>query len=146
MATENEIKFVLDHLQESIPTRFFNTINEGYIGMGAVLQYLYEADGAVTAGDISEYMQVSTARVAVLLRKMNSQGLITKSEDAHDARVVNVKLSLDGQKKAEEIKTNIYRELAFVIDGIGMNKLSEFIEISDEIKQLINKVRVNEKK
>lgn len=137
MATSREIEFVLDHLQRSHPERFFKTISEGNAGVGAVLKYLHDSPDSVTAGSISEYMQVSTARVAVLLRKMNAQGLITKREDANDARVMIVSISPKGEEKAEEMKSHLYHEIDTVIDRVGMNRIMEFITISDEIKQVI---------
>lgn len=137
MATSKEIEFVLDHLQRSHPERFFKTISEGNAGVGAVLKYLHESHDPVTSGSISEYMQVSTARVAVLLRKMSAQGLITKHEDKNDARVMIVNISPKGEEKAEEMKSRLYQEISTVINEVGMERIMEFIKISDEIKNVI---------
>ena len=78
MATQDEVELILENLQEVHPAEFFKTLNEENAGIGAVLRYLNEAEGDVTAGNISKYLHVSTARVAVLLKKMAVQGLVTK--------------------------------------------------------------------
>lgn len=143
MATNAEIEFVLNNIQASYPESFFKMISERNAGVGAVLKYLYESHTPVTAGSISEYMQVSTARVAVLLRKMNAQGLIIKHEDKNDARVIIVQLSEKGEEKAVEMRTHVYKEIEMVINKVGMDRLADFFTISNEIQKAIAETQID---
>lgn len=144
MATQQEIELVWNRLQDVHPEQFFKTIDEGNAGVGAVLKYLHEAHDSVTAGSISEYCGVSTARVAVLLRKMTAQNLIIKHGNAKDARVMMIRLSPKGEEKAKKMKLHAYEEIGAVIDRIGMDKFNEFITILNEIRQTIDMIPMEE--
>ena len=112
-------------------------MDEVQVGIGAVLRLLYDSDEAVTAGKISEELEVSTARVAVLIRKMVSKGLITKEQDTRDARVTIVRLTDFGRQAFEETRDDIYRKTGMVIDTVGEDRLIEFISVAEEIKDTI---------
>ncbi|MDE6372091.1 MAG: hypothetical protein K2L61_00955, partial [Clostridia bacterium] len=70
MADIKDVEFVFKTLSESRPTELNNRMNDTQAGIGAVLKILSETDRAVTCGEIAKRMEVSTARVAVLLKKM----------------------------------------------------------------------------
>ena len=70
MATPEQIASILSQLVALHPADCFKPIDAANAGLGAVLRLLYLADQPVTAGTISEKLHVSTARVAVLLKKL----------------------------------------------------------------------------
>ena len=134
MATQEQIKTLLDELLQADPTDFQKRMDEVSYGIGAVLRFLYFSEGTVvTAGKISEYMGISTARVAVLLKKMTAKGLIEKEHDAADARVTVVTLSDTGRAAVEKMRGNLYAHIGKLIDGIGMDRMMEFVEVIKEI-------------
>ena len=93
MATEAQIETVLKRVEKARPAHFFKCMDEVQVGIGAVLRLLYKSEETVTAGKISDVLEVSTARVAVLIKKMVSKGLITKEQGVKDARVTIVRLT-----------------------------------------------------
>lgn len=133
MATNEQIEILLEKLKQAPPSEYFQKFDMNAAGIRAILKLLNETDSKVTAGKISERMNVSTARVAVLLRKMEAKGLIEKERDITDARVVVVKLSEHGKQVADKFKENVYTHISELIDKIGMEKMLEFAEISNEI-------------
>lgn len=137
MATQEEVELVVAHLNKSHPIEFFRTMNENQAGIGAVLRFLYEAAGTVTAGRISEFMGVSTARVAVLLKKMEAKGLIEKERAAEDARVTIVRLSEAGETKVLQMQEALSGQINTIIDKVGMEKLLEFIATSEKIRDAV---------
>lgn len=136
MATQEQIEMLLRQLKKAPPSELFKSIDENTAGIRAILHYLNETSGTVTAGKISEHMNVSTARVAVLLKKMTERGLIEKGSDPSDARVVVVKLSEDGKGMAEKMRNNVYSQVGAMIDKVGMERMMEFAEISNEIHSM----------
>ena len=72
MATQKQIDDIVQIFNCERPKMPLRDINAVNMGVGAVIRYLHESKGEtdVTAGDISEFLHVSTARVAVLLRKI----------------------------------------------------------------------------
>lgn len=138
MATNEEIETLLQKLKKAPPSECFQNFDMNTAGIRAILKMLSETDEKVTAGMISEKMNVSTARVAVLLKKMVAKGLIEKENDEADGRVVLVKLSESGKQAADELKSDMYAKIGNIIDKIGMERMLEFAEISKEIHSVIS--------
>ncbi len=81
MATKSQIEMVLREFKKIHPPHpvgLLQRIDETQEGVGAVLCLLHESDETVTAGRVSEVLGVSTARVAVLLKKWRQRGLSQK--------------------------------------------------------------------
>lgn len=136
MADPEQIEQVIKMLDDARPTDFFKKMDETKLGIGAVIKLLHKNDGRATAGQISESLGISTARVAVLIRKMAAKGLVEKQTDANDARVTVVCMTEQGWQFANEMKEKMYRNVEAVIEKIGIEKLMEFIELSKIIKSV----------
>lgn len=135
MATKEQIDFIISELPKAHPANFFKIFNDSNTGIGFAVKLLYSAeDNRLSAGAISEAMGVSTARVAVLLKKMESKGLITRESDRADARVTVVCLSEAGKTASRQMQENMLRHISYVIDRVGMEKLKQFIDLSVEVK------------
>ena len=137
MANRETVEMILKKMEGSNPVDFFKSVNELQMGIGAVLQILQKSQGVVTAGQISEEMGVSTARVAVLLKKMAARGLITKEKGVMDGRVTIVRLTKSGENIASKMRHEMWVQVEKIIDSIGEEKVLEFIEISNEIRNIV---------
>lgn len=137
MVSREQIELLRKQLWEAVPMEFCKQIDQKQVGMEAILQLLLEADQTVTAGMLSEAMNVSTARMAVLLRKMSEKGLIVKETHALDGRVTVVRLTEHGEAIAGKKREEALRQIGAVIDKVGMERMQEFIRISKEIKEVI---------
>ena len=139
MATTEQIEALMEQLKKAPPAECFQNFDMSTAGIRAILKILNETDRKVSAGDLSEYMNVSTARIAVLLKKMEAKGLIEKEHDLSDGRVVVVKLSNQGKELADKFKANLYAHIGEMIDKIGMDRMLEFAAVSNEIQSLMKK-------
>lgn len=81
MTTEEQIQLLLSELKKVPPSQLFQSIDSSTVGMRVILLNLGDTDRIVTAGMVSDYMHVSTARIAVLLKKMEAKGLLEKERD-----------------------------------------------------------------
>lgn len=136
MATQEQIDQIAKILRQTPPAPFFQKVSESQVGIGAVMGYLSEVDTDATAGEIAAFMGVSSARVAVLLKKMVAQGLIVKERSATDARVTIVHLTESGAETARRMKDSMCEKIAEVIDKIGMERLLDFLKTAGEIARL----------
>ena len=109
MATPEQIASILSQLVALHPADCFKPIDAANAGLGAVLRLLYLADQPVTAGTISEKLHVSTARVAVLLKKLVAKGLVTKGRDPVDARVTVVALTPLGAQTVQDLADHMHQ-------------------------------------
>lgn len=137
MATEEQIKLLWEELRKAPPSEQFENIDKSNVGIRAILKYLSEANETVTAGKISDHMNVSTARVAVLLKKMVAKGLIERTSDPIDRRIVVVRLSEHGAETAEKVREGLYEHIGAMIDKVGMERMLEFAAISKEIRDVM---------
>lgn len=138
MATTAQIERMLAELEGIHPVAFFRRMDETQAGIGAVLRLLHTSEEEITAGKISEVLNISTARVAVLIRKMAAKGLITKARSSADARVTMVGLTELGVRTVEEMRREMYRQMGLVIDAVGEERLREFLKIATEIRAAVN--------
>ena len=138
MATKEQIQRIFQKMQECHPAELFRCMDDTKAGLGAVLRILYTAKEPVTAGMISEKMGISTARVAVLLKKLEAKGLIIKEHAARDARVTRVRLTEHGAEMILEWWDKICERMGNIIDRIGEERLLEYIEIGNEIRQIMS--------
>jgi len=140
VATKAQIEMVLEEFKKvhpPHPSGFLRRIDERHEGTGAVLCLLHDSRDTVTAGKISEVLGVSTARVAVLLKKMAAKGLITKERAPSDARVTVVALTEQGKETVQWIEEEIFHQMGVVIDKVGEARVLEFITIAKEIQKAV---------
>ncbi len=137
MATKEQVEFVFENLLKVRDDNFLKEINVTKAGVGAVIKILHESDKPVSAGAISKIMGVSTARVAVLLRKMQAKGLIVKESDCTDARKTLVSLSETGRAISKKMKEEVYAHIDTVIEKVGIEKLTTFLTLSEEIRKVL---------
>ena len=137
MATTEQIEALLEQLEKAPPSEHFQHIDKNTVGIRAILKYLSETSEKVTAGKIGEHIKVSTARVAVLLKKMEAKDLIKKEQDPDDGRIVIVKLSEQGKQTAITARKEVCRSIGEMIDKVGMDRMLEFAAISNEIHSIM---------
>lgn len=143
MATNEQIEVMFNKLERIRIAHFLKRFDDVQAGIGAVLRMLYLSQGTmVTAGKISEVLGISTARVAVLLKKLSAKGLITKEHDIVDARITVVKLTELGKKTVLEIQQEMYQQMGIIIDKVGEERLLEFIDIFNEIEDAVEPPKI----
>lgn len=140
MPTQAQVERILGLLRESNPEGCFKKMNEATMGVGAVLMYLRKAREPVSAGQISHSMNVSTARMTVLLKKMEGRELLVTGSSPTDARMRVVRLSQRGERAAARLEEELYDQTAYLIERVGMERLIEFASISGEIQAVLNEL------
>lgn len=128
MATQEQIDLVISKWDCRIPQKITKHVDESTMGIGAVLRILAQSDEIMTAGMISEKLLISTARVAVLLKKLEAKGLVEKAKSPDDGRITIVKLTEKGYNTVLQMQQGMYQQIGRVIDSIGLEKSLDFIE------------------
>lgn len=139
MATQEQVEALLAAMHKAPPSEKYQKMDRSSMGIRAILKYLSRENQRATAGEISRALGVSTARVAVLLKKMVSRGLLEKQSDPADGRLVVVCLSQQGKDAAEQLHREICGLLGSLIDEIGMERMLEFAAVSNEIHGIIKR-------
>ena len=65
---------------------------------------LFKGERYLTVKDLAQKLDVAKSRVTKIVDGLINKGLVERIEDPKDGRIVLVKLTLEGQKKSEEIE------------------------------------------
>ena len=135
--TGTEAKELLEKIRSSRPQDFFGKLDTVLTGVGYVLTYLDSADGVVLAGDLARELNVSTARIAALLNKMERNGLVMRTGTPDDARKTVVEITQAGRIFLHERQKELMRMADVLIEKVGKDDINEFIRISGEIRNAL---------
>ena len=140
MVTREQVMHVLNKLKANKPTMLFSKVDETSVGMNFILLYLSENAEDVYASTIADKMEISRARVAVLIQKLINRGLIEKQESNHDARIAMLKLTKQGQEEIKHCKDHMISNVTKVIEEVGIDEVYKFIETSAKIKNILDEL------
>ena len=137
MTKKEEAQEFLQKMRSCRSQPFFSKLDESQRGIGFVLAYLSEAKGEIIAGDLARELNVSTARIAALLRKMEKNGLIERHSAKTDARQTVVELTQAGTEYSDKIKAQTLKKAELLIEKVGKEDLDQFIRILQKIKKAL---------
>lgn len=112
-----------------------NVLQDGFSGIYLVLKLLHENKSALSAGDISASLGVSTARTAVALATLEKKGFIKKSKFHLDARKTMVELTQNGQLALLERKNELFDIMKKFLNKLDRDEKVCFYNI---IKKLLS--------
>lgn len=138
MASRAEVFEVMGKLHDCNSLEFFKMIDEIDSGMGYIMLKLYNAKDEVYAIDLSVDMQISRARVTMLLRKLISRGFVVKQRSKVDARKEIISITNKGRDEVNHIKQKVLNNVTKLIDSLGIDKVNQFLELSREIKNVLH--------
>ena len=133
MATQEQVDEIIRLAERVHSSDAFRCMDEANAGIGGTMRMLAEARGAgtvVTAGDIAEKLGVTTARVAALLKRLESKGLIARRRSQADARVTEVVLTDEGAARVQAFRAQV----AMLVDELGEDRLRAFFITASEIR------------
>ncbi len=93
-------------------------------GMGVVLFALYEQDG-VSIKDLAERSQLACSTLTGLLQRMEDAGLITRTRDATDGRLVRVTLTSVARKLEDKCRELAQHMTNISEQGIGLRNIEK---------------------
>lgn len=137
MTSREDAQEFLRKLRSCRAKSFFGKMDESQRGIGFILVYLEEATGEVIAGDLARELNVSTARIAALLKTMEKNGLIIRYRSSADARQTVVEITGEGREYTRQMKEQIIEKAEMLIEKVGKEELEEFIRISRKIKEAL---------
>ena len=133
VCTREEAIELIGRLYACRPKDYFGKIDDSRKGSGFILICLHGSDHDVLAGELAKELNVSTARIAALLKTMEKNGLVERFHPASDARQTVVRLTAAGNDEAEKLKECIIEKTMHLVDRVGRKDLDEFIRISGKI-------------
>lgn len=104
-----------------------------------MLQCIAQHGGDVLPSEISQEMEISSARVAAALNSLEHKGLITREIDQSDRRRILVKLTPAGRKSTEEHQKAVIADTADMLSLLGTEDAKELVRITGKLAEMIPK-------
>ncbi|VEU80987.1 MarR family winged helix-turn-helix transcriptional regulator [Haploplasma axanthum] len=117
-------------------------INSTFAGERFIMQLLTMKKEDITPGDISNEMNISTARVAAILNSLESKGYIRREVNQVDRRKIIVKLTDKGEKYAKKIINTIVSDVAGLLSKLGQEDATELIRLTRKISSIMEEKEV----
>ena len=128
---------MLDKMHAQYKSTAFKQIHEALHGGAFILQYIALNGGSVLPGDICLKMNISSARVAVVLNSLEKKGLITRKIDENDRRKVIVSITADGRESAEKQYNHIIEGASKMLGLLGENDAKEYVRIMGKMMDIM---------
>ncbi len=128
---------VMERLHRKPSDEVMKKFNNDNAGIGCMLKYLSDIGRPVSAGEISSFMRVSTARVSVLIRKMQEKDFIVRENSSEDARKLMISLSEKGVSECNRRQEEMIELFSRIIDEVGKDRIEEFISVAQVIKSIV---------
>lgn len=138
MDKREQVFNIIKKLKENKPAKVFKKVSDDLdSGVRFILMYLMDSMGEVYASSISDVMNISRARVGILLNKMETKGYITKEASDKDARIEVINLTNKGLNRCNEIKREIEEYITIILEKIGYDELNNFLDTACKIKNVL---------
>lgn len=112
-------------------------IDETLRGEIFVLLYIFKKGDNVLPGDISNKMNISSARVAAILNNLENKGFISRQIDKSDRRRILVHLTPEGIELAEKRNKMTVNTAARTLELLGEQDAKELVRIMGRLAKLI---------
>ncbi len=134
--TENFIRRVATLIKLGRPMRYSSFAR----GSMRILNYLHSQPEPVCAGELSDILDASSARVAAVLRSLEGKGYIARSIDSRDRRKVLVHITEAGEKLIQIRNRELDQYFAQIVDELGEEDAREGLRILDRIIEIAERL------
>lgn len=138
MNLEETAELLFQQLKSEPQTSLTDVLNDFNRGEVGVLSYLAFDKDEASAGELSEKLNVTTARVASILNSLEHKGYIKRKEDYFDKRRTLVIITNKGKTLAIDIKKEIINKIIKVIREVGYDEIKEYAKIALKIKKILD--------
>ena len=105
------------------------------------LLYLKDRGDFVLPSEISEEMNISSARVANILNNLENKGLALRQIDKEDRRRILVTLTEEGKEKASLHMEKVIQNITGMLELLGEEDAKDFVRITKKMIDLAPKFK-----
>jgi len=135
-----EMALELLNTMQSLPRiQSQKNIFEAMQGESFILGFIASQNSDVLPGEISQKMNVTSARIANALNSLEEKGLITRQIDKKDRRKILVNITKKGKGIAEQNKQAILETASKLLEHLGEKDAKEYIRIVRKLSELVPK-------
>jgi len=98
-------------------------------------------DKVLTVGELARRMGLSNSRLTRIIDGLVNKGLIKRYPGIKDRRVIEIKLTIKGEKKKDILQKSCFSVYKEIIDCIPVEKSKKVISVLEELQIAIMKTR-----
>ena len=110
-----------------------------------ILSYLYQQQAPVQPGELCQILDASSARVAAVLKRLESKGQIERWMDTDDRRKILVCITPAGAGLVEARRGEMQDYIAEIIDRLGEDDAREGLRILARILDIAEQMEFDSK-
>ena len=108
------------------------------------LVHLLFREGGISAGQIAERLGIKPASVTGLTDRLVCRGLIERTHDRDDHRIVHLDLTAAGRQLVEEVEATVSAYLARVFERMGETAVRRLVDSLEAFRAAVDSVEAPE--
>ncbi len=133
MKKEELMSDIISVLSDLSKKNILSIFQSNLKGENFLLAHLFESGGESTPGRLAEFLNVSAARIAAILRSLENKSLIERFIDGNDKRHVIVKLTEQGKERVNSIRNEMIHHASETLENLGEEDSAELVRILKKI-------------
>ncbi|WP_314059637.1 transcriptional regulator [uncultured Vagococcus sp.] len=122
----------------------FSRIEKSHQGETMVIKFLDLIGEPTSPKHLAESLNLSSARIAVLLGSLEKKGQVARNMDPNDRRRISVTLTDCGKKAANAEKKEMHDKIIKIFNQMGEEDTNKFVELMTKFVDYSHKLSVKE--
>lgn len=127
---------LIDMRANSPQIKMEQKMSQGMRSEVLALNYLAANENRAYPKDISRALMLTTARIAAMLKSLESQGLVVRTPDPSNSRQVIVRLTEAGVATVEERRAEMVYSVAKMLEALGEDDAKAYVRIQAKLIEL----------
>ena len=106
-------------------------------GENGVLLQLQNNGGALSSGKLAELLNLTSGRIANILKSLEKKSLILRERDSSDRRHVMARLTDLGVERINRIREDNKRIMMTIMESIDLNSMDKMMEVYEDVLRLV---------
>lgn len=100
------------------------------------LRYIYQA-GSCNSSELAEVFDVKKSAITAIINRMWEKGLIQRTRDEDDRRIVYLTLTDKGNELYLKVEQRIHKLVESLISQFDQSEISQFIETYEKLNDIL---------
>jgi DNA-binding MarR family transcriptional regulator len=92
-----------------------------------------------TVGDLAKHLKLSKSSATQLIERLEKTGLVRRTHDQHDRRIVRLTVTAEGLQRIVELKKKYLEKMGKIFSNVPDNDLQELVRIHKELIETLQK-------
>ena len=102
-------------------------------GQDRILIYLYKENDHILVGDLTNELQMSTGRIANILKELERKGYILRIQQREDKRKYEVCLTKSGENYSRELYAEMVANQRALMEQLGETDGEQLLKLSEKV-------------